>query len=351
MTDIYGTSWGATPRTIGDAGGVVTWSLVGAGYNIGSAFSSSGASVDSSTLGFDVQSIISAAFDAWSSHGDIEFMQVEDSGGDPGTSHTADIRIFFGSIPGSTIGFAYYPSGYGSMLAGDMLLDSDIGNNWANNQTTFFGLVLHEIGHALGLGHEDSGVESVMTSFLSETSLQQDDVDGIQTIYGAQDNSLAIFDMRSGQVELNILEGPAAPGLLVNGNDLDNNIDGTDSAEEINGAAGNDTLIGQGGNDTLIGGTGNDTLIGGVGFDAVTGDAGADVFVFLNGDDTMTITDFEAGVDDLALGGLPNGFTVANLRRFVSQDGDDVVIAADGQEVRFEDTLLSDLSASDVIFV
>ncbi|WP_111732385.1 calcium-binding protein [Roseovarius amoyensis] len=119
----------------------------------------------------------------------------------------------------------------------------------------------------------------------------------------------------------------------------------------IFGGSGNDSMNGNGGNDTLLGGAGNDTLRGGPGDDIASGGAGADVFVFEMGDGTMRITDFEAGVDRLAIAGLRDGFTVADLLPFVSQDGDDVVIASGGLEIRFEDTLLPDLSASDVVFV
>lgn len=279
VDNVYGTSWGETRSTVGDAGGVVTWSLAGAGYDIVSAFGASGTSVDSSVLGFDVQATISAAFDAWATYGNIEFMQVEDSGGDPGTSHMADIRVFFGSIPGSTIGLAYYPSSWeGSMMAGDMILDSDASNNWADNQLTFFGLVLHEIGHALGLGHDDSGVDSIMTSFLSENALQAYDISGIQTIYGAQDNAAAVYDMRWDQADVNILEAPNAPGLTINGNGLANRIDATNGHEEINGGTGDDFLIGRGGSDTLNGGAGHDRLNGGGGVDTMRGGDGDDIY-------------------------------------------------------------------------
>lgn len=333
MPDIYGTSWGATPRTLGDAGGVVTWSIVGAGYNIATAFGGTGSSVDSSTLGFDVAGSISAAFAAWSRHGNIEFMQIEDAGGDPGSRDVADIRIFFGNIPGGTIGMAYFPSGYGSDIAGDMLLDSGAGNNWAGNVLEFYSLVLHELGHSLGLGHVGQYTTSIMTPFLSQNSLQQDDINGIKTIYGAQDNAPAVYNMPSGETNLNILEAPTAPGLTVNGNSRNNTIDGTDADETLHGKAGNDTLIGRRGNDT------------------VTGGAGADDFIFVKGDDTLIITDFKPGMDDLVFQNLPDGFSVKNLLPFVSQDGADVVIAAGSQEVRFENTQLSELSASDVAFV
>ena len=279
VSNVYGTSWGDTPTTVGDAGGVVTWSLAGIGYDIVSAFGGSGTSTDYAALGFDVQATISAAFDAWATYGNIEFMQVEDSGGNPGTSHMADIRVFFGSIPGSTIGLAYYPSSWSeSMLAGDMLLDTDAGNDWANNQANFFGLVLHEIGHALGLGHDDSGVQSIMTSFLSETSLQAYDIAGIQAVYGTQDNAAAVYDMRWDQADVNILEAPNAPGLTINGNGLANRIDATNGHEEVNGGTGDDFLIGRGGSDTLNGGAGHDKLNGGGGIDTMRGGDGDDIY-------------------------------------------------------------------------
>ena len=144
------------------------------------------------------------------------------------------------------------------------------------------------------------------------------------------------------------------------GSDFGDTLAGNSGANTLWGGHGNDQLIGRGGddwldggtgNDTIFGGTGNDTIIGGRGSDRVTGDAGADVFAFVIGDDTMTITDFEPGVDDLALVNLYAGFTVQDLLPYVSQEGNDVVIRSGAQEVRFEDILLSELSAADVFFV
>ncbi|WP_111734160.1 pre-peptidase C-terminal domain-containing protein [Roseovarius amoyensis] len=127
--------------------------------------------------------------------------------------------------------------------------------------------------------------------------------------------------------------------------------EGGSSGDAITGNEASNWLDGNGGNDIILGGEGNDTIIGGGGNDMLTGEEGADIFAFVMGDNTMTMTDFEPGVDDLALVGLRDGFTVANLIPFISQVGDDVVIAAGGQQVVFEDTRLSELSAGDVIFV
>ena len=118
-------------------------------------------------------------------------------------------------------------------------------------------------------------------STLSETSLQPDDIDGIQTIYGVQDNAEAIYAMRSDQANLRVLEGPQAPGFTVNGNALNNRIDATNGAETINGGEGNDTLIGRGGDDLLDGGAGNDRLNGQAGIDTMRGGEGDDIY-FVN---------------------------------------------------------------------
>ncbi|WP_111732405.1 beta strand repeat-containing protein [Roseovarius amoyensis] len=137
----------------------------------------------------------------------------------------------------------------------------------------------------------------------------------------------------------------------VRGTDFDDDIYGDANANRFEGNDGADWLQGRGGNDTLEGGAGDDTMVSNSGDDVLTGGEDADIFAFVMGGDSMTITDFEAGVDHLAFVGLPSGFAVGNLLPFISQAGDDVVIAAGGQQIIFEDTQLSELGGGDVIFV
>ena len=127
--------------------------------------------------------------------------------------------------------------------------------------------------------------------------------------------------------------------------------EGGSGRDSITGNEAANWLDGNAGNDTIFGGAGNDTMLGGRGDDVLTGEDGADIFAFVMGDNSLTITDFEPGVDDLAFVGLPSGFTASNLLPFISQVGSDVMIAAGGQQVVFENTLLSELSGGDVIFV
>ena len=83
----------------------------------------------------------------------------------------------------------------------------------------------------------------------------------------------------------------------------------------------------------------------------MTGNAGADIFAFVEGDDTMVIADFAAGVDHLALVNFDENLTIEGVIPYVSQQDDDVVISGGTQEIRIENTLVSDLSADDVMIL
>ena len=118
------------------------------------------------------------------------------------------------------------------------------------------------------------------------------------------------------------------------GNDTLNGGNGHDALwgglgnDRLNGGNDDDLLSGGLGNDVLIGGAGRDQLSGDMGNDILTGGAGADEFLisWLGGSDT--ITDFEAGIDQLVLAqGLSvtrthlddaNGDGIADLRLTLS---------------------------------
>lgn len=92
-----------------------------------------------------------------------------------------------------------------------------------------------------------------------------------------------------------------------NGNDVLNGLGGHDllkggnGSDTLNGGSGNDILIGENGNDALFGGDGRDLLAGGNGNDSLNGGAGADIFQFGKGGGRDTVSDFEVGVDRIAL--------------------------------------------------
>jgi Ca2+-binding RTX toxin-like protein len=154
----------------------------------------------------------------------------------------------------------------------------------------------------------------------------------------------------------------------ITGNKNNNRLDGTSQADDIHGLAGNDHLYGFTGNDDLEGGAGNDRLYGGAGNDDLEGDAGndildggsgrndlegglgADTFIFRTG---MTeIDDFSAD-DTVRISKSLGVDTFAELMALARQvdGGEDVLIDFGKHELRFDDTRLSDLKASDFDFI
>lgn len=341
---VYGSSWGDTPSSLGDAGGVVTYSIADAGLSLAAFGQGNIQSVDGNTFysEIDYEAEIAAAFQLWSDVANIEFVEIEDGGGNPGTNQEGDIRIFFGAIPGNTIGLAYLPSFFGgSALAGDIMLDDvNTSSSWGLN--TFRALLVHEIGHAIGLQHVPNGSNSVMTPTVGISAPTAFDAAGLQQVYGAQDNAPAVLDLESFQTDLNLVRG--LQDLTVNGNSQNNFIDGTESAETINGASGNDRLLGRGGNDqidggnnadTVEGGAGNDTITAGSGNDSVLGNEGRDWASLGSGNDFFRDdVEWASNGNDTVLAGSGND-TIAGWGgddEFDGESGDDLIYGGSGND-------------------
>jgi len=189
-----GGKWGPS-GTFGTTGGVVTWSIVGAGWGNASGDLSwfSGKTVDlSSFLNFDYTSVIQQAFNAWSAVANITFQMVPDGGGNMGTGSTAMIRISGAFIDGEpngsdTLAATFYPVTDGNAqnvaISGDMAIDSGDTSFWTTS--SLLAVVTHELGHALGLEHTPVP-NSIMDPIYnpSITTPQSDDIAGIRAIYG-----------------------------------------------------------------------------------------------------------------------------------------------------------------------
>lgn len=134
------------------------------------------------------------AFAVWQKDSALTFQEIN--------SLKADIIIEFHRLnhgdgfdftgPGNTLAHAFYP---GSDIGGDVHFDDD--EYWlfgkdikSENElgSSFFATAVHEIGHALGLGHSNE-YDSVMISVLLRgnnryNDLFEDDIRGIRLLYG-----------------------------------------------------------------------------------------------------------------------------------------------------------------------
>lgn len=160
---------------------------------------------------------------------------------------------------------------------------------------------------------------------------------------------------------INALADPGGgnPGGGNEGNDDDypNVVDGTSAGEQLlgssgrdllHGLAGDDELFGFGGDDKLVGGdgadylsggngsfsgsgadillggAGNDTLVGEDGADMLIGGAGDDYYYYAEGSGSDTVDNTGGGTDWLYFA------DIASTRLSYHQDGDDLVVAVDG---------------------
>lgn len=121
------------------------------------------------------------------------------SSGDGVNSIVFSSTIFGQSFGSGTLAVTYYRYSGSKMSEADILMNSN--QNWDSYRGSVrFGsngyaigevrrVLLHELGHALGLGHPDSSgqsVDAVMNSMMgSRETLSADDIAGGQSLYGA----------------------------------------------------------------------------------------------------------------------------------------------------------------------
>uniref|UniRef100_A0A8C3SJ54 interstitial collagenase n=1 Tax=Chelydra serpentina TaxID=8475 RepID=A0A8C3SJ54_CHESE len=138
----------------------------------------------------DVEKAIQKAFKVWSDVSPLTFKRIYDGNADIMMSfETGDHRDnspFDG--PNGLLAHAFQP---GNGIGGDVHFDEE--EYWTKGYNLFF-VAAHELGHSLGLSHStDPGALMYPTySYIepNEFHLSQDDINGIQTVYGPSDNSV-----------------------------------------------------------------------------------------------------------------------------------------------------------------
>ncbi|XP_043851200.1 interstitial collagenase-like [Dromiciops gliroides] len=139
----------------------------------------------------DVDSAIRKAFKVWSDVSPLTFTKISEG--------EADIKISFHygdhydnspfDGPNGILAHAFQP---GPHIGGDAHFDED--ENWTKDHRNYnlYRVAAHELGHSLGLSHSSDIGALMFPSYAfsdpNDIQLSQDDIDGIQAIYGPIDN-------------------------------------------------------------------------------------------------------------------------------------------------------------------
>lgn len=296
------------------------------------------------------------AFEAPPGLGDVQFM-------------IYDLAVFQGF--GSAGGFAYYPFPP-NPLGSDIFIDDDsVSNRFLNYN---FYVLLHELGHALGLKHPfegnlqlDSNVDNAAFTVMSynldgfRNSLGPLDIEAVQFLYGDQNadgNQISSWSWDPATFTLTQTGNDTAERIIgvgssdrifgQGGNDSifgglgNDELNGGSGNDNLNGGEGNDTLSGGDGDDRLEGGSGNDTLNGGNGSDFLLGGDGNDIF---NGGEGIDYVSFTGSLEDYTFFRAATGIEVQD-NRSSSNEGNDLLVNVEfllfrGQTVAIGDVAIS----------
>ena len=168
------------------AGSVITWSISNGPGTADAPFSG--------YMGAQYKGIVQQAFQTWASASSLSFVEVPDS-------PQSDIRLGWGTFNTSATGVVGHTAGLalsGQMLPGTIIRLEDPTQDplvagagdiltYSGTNANFYQVVLHEIGHALGLA-DNNDPDSVMYAEATgaNNSLAANDVAGIQTLYGSR---------------------------------------------------------------------------------------------------------------------------------------------------------------------
>lgn len=282
---------------------------------------------------------IEQALTTWGDASGIDFVRVPEKIGGDIQMAMFDMTGNLNSVGNQVSGWGYYPSSRGYVDFGEMLTyvntHRDMGGDIFMNANYYqadantmapgirgYSILIHEIGHAIGLKHPfegepviddayDSGIFTVMSydRSRSTTTLGTFDVEATQIVYGTADLQ-GRWVGRYKAVEQT----------------------GTNSGEWLLGRDINDIVIARGGDDVIRTGEGNDRIYDGFGNDTVDAGAGRD-FVFAgagkdsfdggDGVDTLSYETARGVTVNLATGNTGRGAKGDSITRFERLEGSD----------------------------
>nr|XP_051683175.1 neutrophil collagenase [Oryctolagus cuniculus] len=141
----------------------------------------------------DVESAIERAFGVWSAVSPLTFTRIVQGEADINIAFAqgdhGDISPFDG--PNGILAHAFQP---GQGIGGDAHFDAE--ETWTKTSRNYnlFIVAAHEFGHSLGLAHSSNPVALMYPNYIfrepSTFSLPQDDINGIQALYGSSNRPI-----------------------------------------------------------------------------------------------------------------------------------------------------------------